>query len=230
MRAHKSQGRVEDVALTPPTPHPSPRLPKVFKHRQRPHPSLYLSCMKAPIHFQTLSYDRHCPTSPLDTVMCLIRIQHALFSSCTRHCPTVKSKSLCSHSNWSNQTLLYDSAWELSGAFTALKALYRVCHYEPQKPARDKCPSPDGCHWWGACYANRSRWSLWTENLTLGYDEDWLRPRQTSCDREMILLEDCRRGDCGWTHCYNYCESATSVAVKRSKHLAAQDRRFRRNV
>ena len=40
---------------------------------------------KAPSHYQTPSYDRQTLTSPSDGVSCLIVVQHALFSSDTRH-------------------------------------------------------------------------------------------------------------------------------------------------
>ena len=37
--------------------------------------------------------------SPSETVLCLTGTQHALVSPDTRQCPTVTSKSVCSHSN-----------------------------------------------------------------------------------------------------------------------------------
>ena len=55
-------------------------------------------CVKAPIHY-ALSYDRQTLTAPSDSELCLIDILRAIFSSDTRQCPTVKSESVCSHSN-----------------------------------------------------------------------------------------------------------------------------------
>ena len=59
----------------------------------------------APIHYQTLSYDRQTLTSPSDSVLCLIGIQHVILQSDTRNCPMTKPKFVFSNSNWSDQTL-----------------------------------------------------------------------------------------------------------------------------
>ena len=48
-------------------------------------------CPKGP---ETLSYDGQTLTSPSDSVLCLTGIQHPLFSSDARRCPTVESKSV----------------------------------------------------------------------------------------------------------------------------------------
>lgn len=74
-------------------------------------------CVKALMHYQTLSHNRHCLMPPSDSVLCLIVIQHVLLSSDTRHYPMVKSTSVCSQSNWLDQTLSYNSAWQWIWAF-----------------------------------------------------------------------------------------------------------------
>ena len=51
--------------------------------------------LKIPIDYQALSFHRQTLTSPSDSVLCVIEIQHSLFSSDTKYCPTVKSKPVC---------------------------------------------------------------------------------------------------------------------------------------
>ena len=57
-------------------------------------PRLSCSGLRAPVHHHALLHDRQTLTSPLDSVSCLIEIWRALFSSDTRQCPTVESKSV----------------------------------------------------------------------------------------------------------------------------------------
>ena len=64
--------------------------------------------LNAPIRCQTLSYDRRALTSPSDSVLCLSEIQHTLLSSGTSHSPMLKLKSVCSHSDRSDQTPSYN--------------------------------------------------------------------------------------------------------------------------
>ena len=70
---------------------------------------------KVPIHYQKLSHYRQILMSPSDRVVCLtgnqhvspacLNIQHAPYSSDTRHRPIVKSKSACCFVNWFDQTV-----------------------------------------------------------------------------------------------------------------------------
>ena len=64
--------------------------------------------------------------SPSDSVLCLIGIWHVSFSSDARHCPAVKTKFVCFHSNWSDQTPSNDSTWWWIEALKDLYVWYRV--------------------------------------------------------------------------------------------------------
>ena len=61
-------------------------------------------CLSGTVVQQTL-------TSPSDSVLCLIGLKYALFSSNTKHCPTVKSESACSCSDLRFVQLPYGSVW-----------------------------------------------------------------------------------------------------------------------
>ena len=91
---------------------------------------------------QALSYDKQTLTSPSESVLCLIGINVACatFSSDTRHCPTLKSKSVSSHSKcmFCPTTVPADSGWRPNARWRGISHRGCVTHRNSVKNASIK--------------------------------------------------------------------------------------------